>query len=207
MEKQGETGRRPAGYSSRVKLGAGKKSTWTAPNGQKIRLPLIVDQINIDPKSGNQTWCIEAQVDLIDGIPCLTEVHLRGQPNLDPILLQRFFRWATPLEVVRVLIPNLLERGINPLQYEFPTDGYPDSATIDRKPNNRLTDDFLKEVARQYMEVGHGYARTIAEQRGVSSRTVVSWVEKARKRGFIARTTPGRRNRRPPTETARTSGK
>jgi len=126
----------------------------------------------------------------------LIELHLEGDPCLDPIRLQRFFRWATPIEIARVTVPGLLEQGIDPFQHEFATDGYPDAANIDRKPTTRLSDEFLQEIARQYVEVGHGYARAIAQQRGVSRRTVISWVEKARKRGFLGPTKPGRRNRR-----------
>ena len=40
--------------------------------------------------------------------------------------------------------------------------------------------------------IGRGYARTIAAERNVSQRTVVSWIEKARARGILSATTAGR---------------
>jgi len=196
MKIKGNHGNRPLGHSSRTRRGDGPKSEWIAPNKQPVPLPLIVDNVYIDPTSGVRVWSIEARVDLVGDSPELIEIHLTGDPCLDPIRLQRFFRWATPIEIVRVTVPILLEQGIDPFQHEFATDGYPDAANIHRKPTNRLSDEFLQEIARQYVEVGHGYARTIAQQRGVSRRTVISWVEKARKRGYLAPTKPGRRNRR-----------
>lgn len=184
---------RPSGYSSRVRPGAGRPSTWIAGNGQSIDLPLIVDHVNIDPKSGKSVWYIEARIDLVADQPELIDIRLSGEPHLDTILLQRFFRWATPLDIVRRTVPSLLAKGLNPFEYEYATDGYPDAAEIGRKPTTTLSDGFLKEIARQYVEIGRGYARIIAQQRGVSDRTVVSWVQKARKRGFLAKTTSGRR--------------
>jgi len=196
MKIKGNHGNRPPGHSSRTRRGDGPKSEWIAPNKQAVPLPLIVDNVYIDPTSGVCVWCIEAKIDLVGDSPELIELHLEGDPCLDPIRLQRFFRWATPIEIARVTVPGLLEQGIDPFQHEFATDGYPDAANIDRKPTTRLSDEFLQEIARQYVEVGHGYARAIAQQRGVSRRTVISWVEKARKRGFLGPTKPGRRNRR-----------
>ena len=196
MKTKENHGKRPRGHSSRVRPGNGTKSKWTAPNGLAFHLPLVIDNINVDPESGVRTWSIEAHVDLVNDQPELTGIQLSGDPCLDPIRLQRFFRWATPLEIVRETIPALMAKGIDPFRHEFATDGYPDAANTDRKPTTRLSDEFLQEIARQYVEVGHGYARAIAQQRGVSRRTVISWVEKARKRGFLAPTTPGRRNRR-----------
>ena len=187
--------RRPRGYSSRVRKVSGQKRIWTAPNGQQVRLPLIVDHMNID-EYGVQTWLVEAKIDLVANEPQLISVHMAANPNLDAVFLQRFFRWATPLEVVRIAIPSLLEEGINPFEYEFPVEGFPDAAQIVRAKNTRLSDEFLKELAREYVEVGRSYARIIAKQRGVSPRTVVSWVEKARKRGFIEPTKPGQRSNR-----------
>jgi len=193
MKTDIDLSQRPSGFSSRVRLGIGRRNKWVAWNGQVISLPLTVDHVNIDPVSGECIWYIEAHIDLIADKPELIDIQLRGNPNLDTIRLQRFFRWATPLDIVRRTIPSLLAKGVNPFEYEYATDGYPDAAEIDRKLTKTLSNDFLKEVARQYVEIGRGYAHVIAQQRGVSERTVVSWVQKARKRGFLAETTSGRR--------------
>ena len=193
MKTDIDLSQRPTGYSSRVRPGAGHRSTWIAWNGQSIDLPLIVDHVNIDPISGKCLWYIEARIDLVADKPELIDIRLSGEPNLDTILLQRFFRWSTPLDIVRRTVPALVAKGVNPFEYEYATDGYPDAADIDRKLTTALSDDFLKEVARQYVEIGRGYARVIAQQRGVSERTVVNWVQKARKKGFLAATTPGKR--------------
>lgn len=186
--------RRPAGITSRVRRAPGQRKIWRAGNGQQVELPLIVDHVTIDAGSGECRCVTEARIDLVDGKPKLVEVRIEGNPSLDPVYLQRFFRWATPVEIVRHTLPSLLERGIDPFQHDYATDGYPDAAVIERKPTNALSNAFLEEVARQYVEIGHGYARVIAQQRGVSERTVVSWVQKARKRGILSATTPGRRS-------------
>ena len=182
---------RPAGQSSRVRVADGPRSEWVAENGQAVALPLIVDNINVHAESGERVWCIEARVDLVAGQPELVELHLTATPCLDTVMLQRFFRWATPVEIVRRTIPALLARGIDPYAHDYATDGYPDAADIDRKPTNALSDGFLEEVARQYIEIGRGYARAIAQQRGVSKRTVVSWIQKARRRGILSSVKPG----------------
>ena len=182
---------RPAGISSRVRPADGPRSKWVARNGQAVDLPLIVDNINIHPDTGACIWLVEARVDQVAGQPQLLDVRLVGTPCLDAVLLQRFFRWSTPLEIVRRTIPALLKSGIDPYAYEYAADGYPDAADIGRKPTTALSNGFLEEVARQYVEIGRGYARTIAQQRGVSERTVVSWIQKARKRGILSPVKPG----------------
>ena len=177
---------RPPGVSSRVRRADGTAVTWIARNGQTVELPLIVDHVNIDPDSGESTWIFEARVDLVGREPALVTMSLEGNPSLDPVRLQRFFRWATPVEIVRRTIPALLAKGIDPFLHEYATDGYPDAGDIERKSNNALSEAFLEEVARQYLEIGRGYARAIAEQRGVSERTVVNWVQKARRKGILS---------------------
>jgi hypothetical protein len=151
-----------------------------------------LDHVNIDPETGECRWLIEAQIDLVAGTPQLVEVRLSGHPSLDPVMLQRFFRWATPIEAVRLLVPALLARGIDPFGCEFPTDGYPDVTQLERKATTTLSDEFLEEIARHYVEIGRGYAKTIARQRGVSERTVVNWIQKARRRGILSKTKPGK---------------
>ena len=62
-------------------------------------------------------------------------------------------------------------------------------------PEHGLTDDFLRQVAANYVwAVRHRKrpAPFIAEQSGYSVRTVHSWISKARARGFLAPTTKGR---------------
>lgn len=184
---------RPAGFSSRVRKVDGGRREWEAPNGQRVTLPLLVDHVNTDAETGTCISLVEAIVDLVGGDLAVVEVRLKGNPKLDIDFLQRFFRWGTPLDIVRKLIPSLLENGVNPYEHWYPTDGFPDASVIGRKQNARLSDEFLKDIARQYVEIGKGYARVIADQKGVSERTVVSWIEKARKRGILEQTVSGKR--------------
>ena len=182
---------RPVGQSSRVCAADGPRSEWVAENGQVIHLPLIVDHVNIDPESRECVWLIEARVDLVSGRPALVDMRLTGTPCLDAVRLQRFFRWSTPIDIVCRTIPALQEKGIDPYTHEYAIDGYPDAAEVDARFNNQLSNEFREEVARQSVEIGLGYARTIANQRGVSRRTVVNWVQKARRRGILSPVKPG----------------
>ena len=183
---------RPSGISSRLRLCEGTRSKWVASNGQVVQLPLLLDILNIDEGSGEITWLVEAQVDLVADQPELIDVHIKGHPFLDANYLQVFFRWRTPIDVVTQVVPNLLEQGIDPFKHEYATTGYPDNYDPARRVNARLSDEFLEEIVQQYLAIGRGYARTIATERGVTTRTVVSWVEKARKRGILSDTKPGK---------------
>ena len=83
-----------------------------------------------------------------------------------------------------------------PFDVDLPLTGFPEAATLDRPSNQPLTDQFLEDIAREYLSIGRGYARAIAAERHVSERTVVSWVEKARKQGILTRVRPGSLRRR-----------
>ena len=42
---------RPNGISSRLRRGKGTRSKWTAPNGQVVQLPLVLDLLLVDPQN------------------------------------------------------------------------------------------------------------------------------------------------------------
>ncbi len=194
---------RPAGISSRIRKVRGPRSIRVAENGLEVELPVIVDHLNM-ATNGDLVWLVEARVELVHEKPEITRVNLAGNPNLDPIYLQRFFRWATPLEVVRILLPDMIARGLDPYNQDLPQD-LPEQYAHDRDgiARQELSEEFLREVSRQYLEIGRGYSARIAEQRGVSSRTVVSWIEKARQRGILSATRQGKHGgelSRPPSE-------
>ncbi|MFM2077644.1 MAG: hypothetical protein RJA49_1534, partial [Actinomycetota bacterium] len=180
---------RPAGVSSRVRPRRGERHPWTAPNGTVVDLPVVVDIRETDGETGTTVWKVEATIDCIDGRPALVALHLDAGRALDTEALQREFRWATPVEIATTTIPELLAVGIDPFRYHYPLDGYPEAAQVGLAAPTRLTDEFLTEIAHRYVMLGRGYARTIALQRNVSPRTVVSWIEKARRRGILTATT------------------
>lgn len=182
---------RPAGLSSRVRRARGARHPWVAANGQVVDLPLVVDIAEVDGASGTVVWKVEATVDLCDEVPALVGMHFVSSRGIDTDVTQREFRWATPVEIVSITVPELMSAGIDPFRFEYPLAGYPNAARVERSAPTRLTDDFLTEIAYRYVKIGRGYAKTIARQRDVSPRTVVSWVEKARERGILSATTPG----------------
>ena len=182
--------RRP-GITSRMRPAPGPKHRWRISPDHTFPLPVIVDHLSVDPDTGDVDWCIEATIDLVDGEPALVRMDARARTGLDPYRMQRDFRWASPLEVVRRGVPALLERGIDPFEFDLPLTGFPEAASLGRPLNAPLTAEFLEQIAREYLTIGRGYARTIAAERHVSERTVVSWVEKARRQGILTRVRPG----------------
>ena len=179
------------GVTSRIRPAPGRKRAWQISPDQSFPLPVIVDHMSVEPETGEVSWLIEATIDLIDGEPALVRMNAHVPSGMDPYRMQREFRWASPLEVVKVGIPALLGRGIDPFTHDLPLTGFPAAAELKRPANEQLSDDFLESIAREYLAIGRGYARAISAERRVSERTVVSWVEKARRRGILTRVAPG----------------
>lgn len=179
------------GATSRMRPAPGRKRRWRISPDHDFPLPVIVDHMFVDPDTGALGWLVEAMIDLIDGAPALVRISVHVPEGMDPHRMQREFRWASPLEIVKDGVPGLLRQGLDPFDFEFPLTGYPQAAQLDRPSNEQLSDRFLEEIARQYLAVGRGYARVIAAERHVSERTAVSWVEKARRRGILTRVPPG----------------
>lgn len=179
------------GVTSRMRPAPGRKHRWRISAERSFPLPVIVDHMFVDPGSGELGWLIEATIDLVDGEPALVRMNAHIPGGLDPYRMQREFRWASPLEVVRDSVPALLERGIDPFDVDLPLTGFPKAAALARPSNEPLTDQFLEDIAREYLAIGRGYPGVIAAERHVSERTVVSWVEKARRHGILTRVRPG----------------
>lgn len=128
----------------------------------------------------------EATIDLVNGAPTMVRFVAEATEGLDVVRLQREFRWATPIDVVTRLVPAIIAAGGDPFDHDYPVDGFPEIIDAGIGPvNRRLSDEFLEGIARDYLALGRGYAKTIADSRGVSRRTVVSWIEKARNRGIL----------------------
>ena len=161
--------RGPPGTSSHLRQGAGRRRVWRTASGQAVTLPLIVDVVHIGPGTRRLVWRVEGTVDLVAGEFRLTRVVVEGQISV--VHLQRLFRWAIPLDIVRRSVPALLAQGSGPRSWDCSVDGLPDAAEVRTSPRHRRSDGFLEEVAREHLEIGHGYARAIGFQRGVSPRT------------------------------------
>ncbi|MFM7144764.1 MAG: hypothetical protein ACKOW5_00325 [Actinomycetales bacterium] len=179
------------GVTSRISPARGRKSSWRIRGTLSFPLPVVVDYQYVDPQTKQLEYRIEATVGLIDGSPGLLRMLVEAPGGMDLVRLQREFRWASPLDIVTRSIPIMLERGLNPFEVDLPTAGFPEAAELKGPVNAQLSDAFLEEIAREYLIHGRGYARQIAANRQVSPRTVVSWVEKARRRGILTRVPAG----------------
>jgi hypothetical protein len=173
------------GVTSRIHRAAGDVHVWRIDADHSFPLPVVVDLLNVDPETHDLVWRIAATVDLVDGRPAVTYLEVASSQGLDITRLQREFRWATPLDIVGILVPRLLANGIDPFDYAVPVSGFPAAADVRRRSSAQLSDEFLREIAAEYLAHGRGYAAAAAERRQVSPRTVASWIEKARQRGIL----------------------
>jgi hypothetical protein len=176
--------------SSRITLAQGSRHPW-ATDEATVDLPVIVDWVQTNPSTGDVQVRIEARVDLVGNTPEIVEMTLTAREGLDLAALQRDFRWASPLDVVTGILPELIAAGSDPFAVDLPVTGFPAVAAQPVRRAGTLSDEFLTTIAREYLARGRGYAASLAEEFFVSPRTVVSWVEKARARGLLS-AAPGR---------------
>ena len=187
-----QSGTRAAGTSSRLHRGMGRRrQRWTAPNGQVVELPVMLDLVHVDPDTLREAWRIEATVDLVEGEPALCHLEVNGERGLDTLRLQREFRWMTPVDAVTRIVPAMLADGLDPFEQDFPFTGYPHVARQRDLVDGRLTDEFLEDITTEYLAWGRGYAQRMADEHRVSKRTAVGWVVKARERGILSQVRPG----------------
>ncbi len=179
------------GVTSRITRASGRRHAWQIDDTRTFILPVIVDFQHVDPRTRELLYRFEATIDLVAGTPALTSMNLAAAGGLEPVRLQREFRWASPLDIVTRTVPTLLEQGIDPFTVDLPTEGFPEAADLSGPVNARLTDAVLEDIASEYLTRGRGYAVELAAERQVSPRTVVSWVEKARRRGILTRVPAG----------------
>lgn len=111
----------------------------------------------------------------------MTSMALSSRKGLDAQHLQRDFRWATPL---RLVMQYLVARddGTDKLygKWQRPT------AQAPFVEPNELDDDFLEQVARDYLDAGTRYSRVLADKYGVAPRSVIRWIDLARSAGLLA---------------------
>lgn len=173
------------GVSSRFVGAEGPRHPWTTGD-VTVDLPVIVDWVQTDPVTGDEAIRVNARVDLVDGEPQIVEISLVACAGLNLAMLQREFRWASPLNAVTGILPRLVAAGTDPFDVELPVTGYPAVAAQPLLRRRELTDEFLTTIAREYLARGRGYAASLAREYFVTPRTVVSWVEKARARGILS---------------------
>lgn len=155
-----------------------------------VKLPVTVDLLFIDPVSYEKQWSVEAVVDYNEEL-VMRSLTMWSRDGLDVVRLQHEFRWATPLDIVGRLVPKLIAAGADIYAVDLPVTGFPEVAGNPHDATGALTDDFLESIAREYLSLGRGYADELATRFLVSKRTVVSWIEKARRRGILSPVRPG----------------
>lgn len=155
-----------------------------------LELPVTVDLIFIDPETDEKLWTFEAVVDYGDSL-VIRSLTIWSRDGLDVVRLQHEFRWASPLDIVGRLVPKLIADGADIYAVNLPVTGFPEAAGSPHDSTGALTDEFLESIAREYLSLGRGYADELATRFLVSKRTVVSWIEKARRRGILSPVRPG----------------
>jgi hypothetical protein len=132
-----------------------------------------------DPYADEQVWSVTARVDLANKVPATVSVCVEAEDGIDAERLQREFRWQTPADIVRVWLPSVLATGASLDELEPPHDWW----FLEGK--QRLSDEFLEEIAAEYKRQGRGYAKPMAIKYHTTERTVRSWIDKARERGIL----------------------
>lgn len=122
------------------------------------------------------------------GAPTATTIALTSPRGLDLQHLQRDFRWATPMRLITDYLATH-DDGTDKLYGKWQR---PQAPAPMVQPNE-LDDDFLEEVARAYLAAGTRYSREFADLYGVAPRSVIRWIDLARRRGILTRPDqPGR---------------
>jgi hypothetical protein len=124
------------GVTSRIRPAAGRKRIWQIDDKVSFSLPVVVDHMYVDPATHQLGYHIQATIDLVEGEPALTRIDVRAPQGIDVVRMQREFRWASPLEIVRRTIPILLGRGIDPFAFDLPLTGYPAAAELGSPSND-----------------------------------------------------------------------
>lgn len=184
-------GGRPAGVSSRLHRAGEPITPWVCDSGVTVELPVALDLVEVDSATGQTRWWVVAHIGLVADSPVVTHLALGAQEGLDLMRLQREFRWQTPIDVISRIVPRLISLGLDPFTYEFPVDGFPEASLPVRTQGRQLSDEFLEDIAREYLQHGRGYVKELASAHQVSERTITSWVHKARQRGIITDTRRG----------------
>lgn len=180
---------RPPGMSSRLHRMPDSRPVVIAETAT-LDLPVTVDLLFVDPETGEKQWSFEAVVDHDDEL-VIRSLAMWSRDGLDVVRLQHEFRWATPLDIVGRLVPKLLADGADIYSVDLPVTGFPEAAGSPHDSTGALTDEFLESIAREYLNLGRGYADELATRFLVSKRTIVSWIEKARRRGILSPVRPG----------------
>lgn len=164
---------------SSVTTGEGPQRRWASPHGQAVPFPLVISAWEEHPVLGERLWTVTTSVTLVDRRPTVVDVHVTALDGVDVDWLQREFRWKAPVEIATVWVPDVIAAGGDFTALEPPADWW--------RPEGRheLTDEFLAEIAEEYLRQGRGYAKAMAGRYRTSERTIRSWIDKARQRGVL----------------------
>ena len=175
---------RQAGISSRARFLTPNGKSWSAPLGISVPMPIAID-IQERDGLGRLLWQVDVTVDLVGDELSVTHAVFHADNGLDLRKLQLHFRWQTPIDIATHLIPKVIKESGQIENFDLPLDGFPDAVLPGKRIYNNLTDEFLAQIVWHKRQVGKGYAKSLAEARGVPVRTVISWMEKAKRRGLL----------------------
>ena len=128
---------------------------------------------------------ITIDVALVDGRPAIVNAVFHADRGIDLDRTQQEFKWRTTLRIILGYLRNTSDgEGLG--RWLEADETRPLVAATE------LDDEFLERIASEYLEAGRGYSAVFAAKYGISRRSAVRWVEKARARGILSRpSTPG----------------
>lgn len=105
------------------------------------------------------------------GEPVVIRAEFDRDDGLDLLNAQQF-NWLAPLNLIA--------------DFTGPWDEWLEADEADfGRPHIQLTDEFLEQVAKDYLAAGRGYAKALGMKYGVAPTSVVRWMQLARQRGII----------------------
>ena len=150
--------------------------------GREVRFPVVTTfEVRANPET-QLLLTLAATVDLRQGSPAIVDMRFVSERGLELAVLQSTFKWQTSLRVVTNYL-LAADDGSNQCYdtWQPLTGVQPFVAATD------LDDEFLEQIAQEYLEAGRGYSAVLSSRYGISKRSAVRWVEKARARGILTK--------------------
>ncbi|MCH9816118.1 MAG: hypothetical protein K0U64_06660 [Actinomycetia bacterium] len=152
------------------------------PPGAEVRFPVVTTfEVRATPDT-ELLLTLSATVALREGKPAILDMRFESERGLDLAVLQSTFKWETSLRVVTNYLLSA-DDGSDDCYNTWQTLAgvQPFVAATD------LDDDFLEKIAHEYLAAGRGYSAVLSSRYGISKRSAVRWVEKARARGILTK--------------------
>ncbi|OLZ43262.1 hypothetical protein BS329_39940 [Amycolatopsis coloradensis] len=171
----------------------------------RVRDQLIPPEVMVEMPSAPDLPSLTMKIEMRKEVPVCTEITIRAKEDgrevrttdLRAVQLQDLLELIVTAVSSKIISagPEGLVLGDNQGATTENFDAALATIRAARKGTRaRITDDFLREVAETYRaNVDGSPTKAVEEKYGVEYRTAARWVERARAKGYLPATTPGKR--------------